>query len=203
MHKPLLAALFAAASIAIVSITFAQTSNDDAPKQPADTPPAQSNNDPNQPPKQPPTPEQVIQDLLKQREQPPVVEPTVRPAHERPPATAPQLDPRVIGVAPDGPAPMLRREGEFVIARTGRLVRAPGPGVQQSLFVFDADSADAADPPVFLMPCQMLQNMETIVQERGDAVRFILSGQVFTYRGANYLLPTMMKLSVDRGNLER
>jgi hypothetical protein len=43
--------------------------------------------------------------------------------------------------------------------------------------------------------------MEDTVDRRGDTTVFILSGQVHTYRGANYLLPTMMKVAVDTGNL--
>ena len=110
-----------------------------------------------------------------------------------------QPDPRIIGIAPGGSTPKLRREGEFVLSRKGRLIRAEGG---QLLFSFDADSDKSEEPPMILMPCRLLQNMEEMSQEHGDRTVFILSGQVFVYRGANYLLPTMMKPSIDRGNLK-
>jgi len=116
------------------------------------------------------------------------------------PIIQPNADPRVVGPAPDQPQPKLRREGEFVVSRKGRLVREGAGAV--SMFVFDADSADKADPPISLVPCQMLQTMEDVAAERGDDVVFTVSGQVLTYRGANYLLPTMMKAAIDRGNLK-
>ena len=70
------------------------------------------------------------------------------------------------------------------------------------VFVFDADSQHAPEPPMILQPCRLLQSMEDIVQQRGDTVVFVLSGQVHVYRGANYLLPTLMRIAIDRGNLE-
>ena len=42
-----------------------------------------------------------------------------------------------------------------------------------------------------------------LFQKRGDAVMFVVTGQVHRYHGANYLLPTMMKLEPNRGNLQQ
>ena len=120
-----------------------------------------------------------------------------------PPATGERVDydRRVLGTAPGMPQPKLRREGEFIPLRRGRIVRAPGGG--QVMFVFDAESQSAPEPPMFIMPCKTLEDMEKFVTERGDNIVFRVGGQVFVYRGANYLLPTIMKLAVDRGNLEK
>ena len=112
-----------------------------------------------------------------------------------------ESDPRVLGTAPGLSQPKLLREGEFVVSRRGRLERSSNTGT--SLFVFDADDADSPEHPMGLMPCQLLQSMESLVAERGEKIVFIISGQVFTYRGANYLLPTTMKLAVDKGNLKQ
>jgi len=116
-----------------------------------------------------------------------------------PPARV-ESDPRVLGTAPGLAQPKLRREGEFVINRRGRLAHGSEGG--QPMFIFDADDTESPEPPMLLMPCQLLQNMESLVAERGDKSVFILSGQIFTYRGANYLLPTTMKLAIDKGNLQ-
>lgn len=103
------------------------------------------------------------------------------------------------GVAPDLEAPKLIREGEFIRTRRGRIVQAEDGN--QILFVFDSDGPGMADPPMALVPCQLLQSMEEKVRKYGDQIVFVLSGQVLEYRHANYLLPTMMKLAIKRGNL--
>ncbi|MCC6581282.1 MAG: hypothetical protein IT440_12675 [Phycisphaeraceae bacterium] len=148
----------------------------------------------------------VVDSMLKQMQKNPLIEPTERPAADPKSATSPlaptpraDIDPRVVGVAPGMAKPKLRREGEFVVNRRGRLLRATD-GVHL-LFVFDADTTAGEDPPMILVPCQYLQSMEQFILERGDAIRFQVSGQILTYRGANYLLLTMMKLASDRGNL--
>jgi hypothetical protein len=69
------------------------------------------------------------------------------------------------------------------------------------LFAFEADDMSMQDPPMVLVPCQILESMEQQVRQRGDRVVFVLSGQVLQYRGVNFLLPTMMKIDIDRGNL--
>jgi len=114
------------------------------------------------------------------------------------PPAAVEIDPAVLGVAPGDPMPQLRREGEFMVNRRGRLLRSP-EGYQ--LFVFEADGAGSPELPMIVQPSRLLQAMEEIVAERGDAVVFVISGQVHAYRGANYILPTMMKIAIRKGNL--
>ncbi len=147
-------------------------------------------------------PESVMDSMSESIDNSPLVEPTVRPGAAVNDDVSFQPDPRVLGVAPGGPTPTLRREGEFIINRRGRLIRATGAGLTY-MFAFDADEKSSPEAPMFIMPCQHLQSMESMVRERGDKVVFQLSGQIFTYRGANYVLPTMWKLSIDRGNLQR
>ena len=151
----------------------------------------------------PPAAEDVMKDMLQQEQAPPLIEPTIRPGDGRrsqAPTASVDVDHAVLGVAPGGKQPTLRREGEFIVARRGRLARAADGA--RMLFVFDADDKQSPEAPLILLPCQMLQSMEEIVQQRGDRVVFILSGQITTYRGANYVMPTMMKLAIDRGNLQ-
>ncbi|MCE9590601.1 MAG: hypothetical protein K8S99_08775 [Planctomycetes bacterium] len=152
-----------------------------------------------------PRSEDVMRDLGAKVEPNPMIEPvnpTTMPSESSPPAPdiRPAYNPAVLGTAPGQPKPKMRREGEFVVNRKGRLIH---PGGGQSLFLFDADSENAAEAPLPLLPCQMLQNMEDMVRERGDSVTFIISGQITLYRNTNFLMPTMMKLAVDRGNLQR
>ena len=144
-------------------------------------------------------------DVIKQLESRQAIDPTERPAPlvpGRPAATAGReqaLDPSVLGIAPGGKQPTLRREGEFVISRRGRVVQS-GDG-QPSLFAFEADAKDSPETPMILLPCQLLETMEMLAQQRGDTVQFIVSGQITAYRGANYLLPTMVNTSFESENL--
>lgn len=146
----------------------------------------------------------AMQDLLGSREAAPVIEPIDRNATAPSeavisPAASVDIDPAVLGIAPGEDPPPLVREGEFIVNRRGRLVRSPESG--HRLFVFESDARPTPELPMILQPCQLLQTMEDTVDRRGESTVFILSGQVHAYRGANYLLPTMMKIAVDSGNL--
>ncbi len=174
-------------------------SGDEAePAAPATQPTAPSTRAPDQ--------DALIDDLLGgDRPVPRLTAPATRPALRNvptrigAPADRVDLDPAVLGVAPGGKAPALLREGEFMINRAGRLIRSSDGAL--SLFVFEADDTDSPERPMILQPCQMLQAMEDLAARRGGDMVFVLSGQVHTYRGNNYLLPTRMKTQVDKGNL--
>jgi len=164
-----------------------------------------------------PSADDVMRQLLLDRREPSLVRPTAsapdstpsaaetpvkRPsAYEIPelPATGVTIDPAVLGPAPGTQRPPLRREGEFIFSRHGRITYTD---TGQQIFVFEADSQEVPEPPMILQPCRLLQSMEDIIQRRGDTVVFVLSGQVHVYRGANYLLPTMMRITLNRSNLE-
>lgn len=153
-----------------------------------------------------PNSESIEKQLLQQLETNPAVAPTQSRSSQHTETQGPPslgsvgADPRVLGVAPGQKQPQLRREGEFIVNRRGRISQAPNG--HQILFVFEADSDTAPEPPMIITACQMLQNMEDIIRERGDQIVFIVSGQILVYRGINHLLPTMMRLAIDHGNLE-
>lgn len=98
----------------------------------------------------------------------------------------------------------LLREGEMIVARRGRLLRATGGEL-----VFACDNAPSpADKPrrapssMRLLPCLNLQEMERLITSVGAGLQFKISGTVYVYEGANYLLPTMYIIESDReGNL--
>lgn len=151
--------------------------------------------------------EDVMNTLVNQMQKSPLVEPSSSTPSDKTADKTPGyqpvrvgVDPNIIGTAPGTKAPTLRREGEFIISRKGRLVRS-ADGLH-TLFVFDADSKDTEEPPMAVVPCQMLQSMEDLLGQRGEQIRFIVSGQILVYRGVNYVLPTMMTLAEDRGNLQ-
>ncbi|MEQ9460107.1 MAG: hypothetical protein RIG82_04045 [Phycisphaeraceae bacterium] len=112
------------------------------------------------------------------------------------PVTAVDIDRSVLGLAPGEDAPPLMRDGSFIIGRRGHL-RTSGDGAHL-LFVFDSQHADKSLLPMIVQPCALREDMEDYLAQRGHEISFIVSGQVFSYRGANYLLPTMMKVAIDR-----
>ena len=158
-----------------------------------------------QPTNQPPT-AQVMDELKRLKQPPPVIAPIGRaevkqvPSRVGVPASRLAMDRSVIGTSPGQMSPLLRREGEFIIGRRGRLIRSDDS--VYVMFMFEADSKQTPELPMIVQACRLRETMEDVVQERGDSVVFVLSGEIHTYRGANYLLPRVMKIAVDHGNLE-
>ncbi|MBB6430839.1 hypothetical protein [Algisphaera agarilytica] len=141
------------------------------------------------------SPRELIDNLIAEREAAPSEAPTSSPAIETipnrvgVPASAVDLDASVIGVLPGAPLPKLRREGEFIIERPGELLSVEDGTFW--VFAFDPVSGQPDLRPMIVQKCQRLASMQdTIEQRRGDDLGFSLTGQVHTYRGVNYLLPT-------------
>ncbi len=84
----------------------------------------------------------------------------------------------------------LLHEGAFLADQPGRLVTIGGG---ESAFVFDRTDAGRAVPPMSLLRSTTLMRMEQIRDARAGEARFRVSGQVFLYKGRNYLLPTFYR----------
>lgn len=85
----------------------------------------------------------------------------------------------------------LSREGAIALWRRGYLSRdSSGAWV----FVFEADAAGLADPPVTLLPCLVVERLETIFRQPTGPVAILLNGQVTIYRGRTYLLPSAFQI---------
>ncbi|MBL4697753.1 MAG: hypothetical protein JKX70_02855 [Phycisphaerales bacterium] len=82
-------------------------------------------------------------------------------------------------------------EGTLILRRPSRMIRnSTGAWV----IVFDNDdptSTDAID--LIVEPCSMLMRLERIAMETGDAGQLLVSGRIYTYKGAHYILPTLMQ----------
>jgi hypothetical protein len=154
-----------------------------------------------------PSAEQVLNELLRRRAENPLIEPvrsSAAPATGGP--TAPSVGSKPATGAPARAAhptspTSLRREGQFVITRRARIVRAAADSAAW-MVSFEADASTLQEPPMYLVPCQLLEEIENVINQHGDAAVFVVSGQILAYRGANYLLPTLFKISPDRGNLQ-
>ncbi|HEX2974225.1 MAG TPA: hypothetical protein VHP11_17960, partial [Tepidisphaeraceae bacterium] len=89
-------------------------------------------------------------------------------------------------IAPDVADPALRREGDVISARIGRLQKAEREGDWE--FAFESDGKTLQDPPITLLPNRNLARMEAAVKKSGMDLRFRLTGVVTRYHGQNYFL---------------
>lgn len=92
-------------------------------------------------------------------------------------------------------------ENTMIADRVGRL--AYDPDTRYWLFAFEADGQSLAEPPIALLPSQLLEIVEKTLQKTSQPVKFRLSGQVTRYLNKNYLLPRKLLIVLDRGNLDK
>lgn len=188
--------------------TETESTSSDTPDKSSDVPADQS---PDQSPDKKgdeatPSADEVLNELLNERRDaptpiaPPPTDLSGDTANGKTKRSRTVTDPLLLGLDPDQPQAELKDEGEFIIARTGRLIHSADGA--NWLFVLDADKAAAPEPPMIVHACKLLETMEKTVREQGEDVPFVVTGQVFVYRGANYLLPTIVKREFERGNLE-
>jgi hypothetical protein len=90
------------------------------------------------------------------------------------------------------------QEGTAVISRRGKLTRDPSGGW---MFIFDADATGLIDPPMRLLPCLLLEQLETFARHNNSGAAILISGQVYLYGGRNFLLPTVFRVPRERTNI--
>jgi hypothetical protein len=86
-------------------------------------------------------------------------------------------------------------EGTSIQFRRGRISRDSGGAWQ---FVFDADATGQVDPPMTLLPCQLLHQIENYARRAGSNAPVLISGRVTAHGGRNYLLPTVFQIPRER-----
>lgn len=83
------------------------------------------------------------------------------------------------------------KEGTLIMRRPARMIRNSSGAWT---IVFDNDDPEHTDSiELIVEPCRMLMRMESIVMQSGDAGRLLVSGRVYAYKGANYILPTLIQ----------
>lgn len=97
----------------------------------------------------------------------------------------------------DSKGPALVREGTMRTLRRGMVMRDSASLV----FATESGVEDPVrmDPPMILMPCRNLEEIESLLQRAESPMEFRISGRVFVYQDKNYLLPTMYVVAFDRG----
>lgn len=142
-----------------------------------------------------PAVDRIIEDLERASRPRRAVEPIapagVTPA--RPGVVLPGVRP-VPGGAAAGGAGRGKRvvpEGTFLPSRSGRMSRS---AEGEWMFTFDGGPDGASEPPMVLMPCQLLEEMEAAAAQLGEGAVMTMSGQVFVYHGRNYVLPRYFRV---------
>ncbi len=90
-------------------------------------------------------------------------------------------------------------DGFFLVDRTGRLTQDGGWWIFN--FVSDNNPDQIPDPPMKLLPNQMLERMVRESEGAARTVDFIVSGEVTDFMGENYLLLRKLMRKRDSGNL--
>lgn len=78
-------------------------------------------------------------------------------------------------------------EGTLITRRRARLVR----GAVAAVLAFDNDPNSPSFPPMPILPCRILEHLESTAAQHGEDLSFIVSGRVTTYQSRNFFLPTM------------
>lgn len=83
-----------------------------------------------------------------------------------------------------------RPDGQHINGRQGRVVR------HDAWLIFTPDSGTSApsDPPMVLLPSAQMERLEGLVFRFGDSARYRISGKLITYKGRQFLLPTLAQV---------
>lgn len=82
--------------------------------------------------------------------------------------------------------PFVRKEGDLLRLRVGRLVRSQDPNAWY--FNYEADGKTLQDPPMEILPNTNLSAMEATLKKSNRDVRFRITGVTTLYNGHNYIL---------------
>ncbi len=105
-----------------------------------------------------------------------------------------------LGVGPPGTGTSRRLpDGFFLVDRVGRVVKAE----DWYVFTFESYSESHPEPPMKLLPNQLLERMVLESESATDSTTFIVSGEVTEFMGENYLLLRKLLRRRSLGNLEK
>jgi|GEM_PF-1000198 len=99
------------------------------------------------------------------------------------------------GLAAKRSAGALLPEGTIVAQRPGRFVRSDG----RASFQFDAAGEDTPLPPLEIQKNSWLGAMERAAD--AGVTDFLLTGEITTYRGRNYLIVLNFRRRISHGNV--
>jgi len=83
-----------------------------------------------------------------------------------------------------------RPDGQHINGRQGRVVRHDA----WLIFTPDSGSRSPSDAPLVLLPSAQMERLEGLVLRHGDSARYRISGKLITYKGRQFLLPTLAQV---------
>ncbi|MGV6815616.1 MAG: hypothetical protein ACWA5W_11510 [Phycisphaerales bacterium] len=106
--------------------------------------------------------------------------------------------PQSTGSQPTAPRPQLTASADQRLPEGTLILRQPARMVRNSdgawSLVFDHDAANSKDAIALIVePCRMLMRMERLAMDTGDAGQLLISGRVYTYKEAHYILPNLVQ----------
>jgi hypothetical protein len=88
------------------------------------------------------------------------------------------------------------RDGEPLVARRGVVSRDPSGAF---VFHLEADGpGPALDPPLLLLPCQLLERLAVHLAQAARPAPLLVSGRQYHFDGRRYLLPTVYRVPHER-----
>ena len=81
-------------------------------------------------------------------------------------------------------------EGTVITGRRARLIR----GASGLTVTFDNGPGNPGLPPMQLLPCRLLEQLESLAASRGENLTIRVSGRTTVHGGLNYFLPTMYQI---------
>ena len=91
------------------------------------------------------------------------------------------------------------KEGTRLQNRRGSIVRDQRSGTWR--FVFDSHGGPAVDPTMELLPCLLLERLERTAAVSDLPPSVLISGEVTSFHGRNYMLPTIWRSARPGRNL--
>jgi len=85
-------------------------------------------------------------------------------------------------------------DGTLIQSRRARLVRQ---GVSWTI-AFDSGTGTKRSDPLIVLPCLHHERLERLTQAGGDEIEIEISGRVLSFRGRNYILPTLFQVISGR-----
>lgn len=167
---------------------------------PATSPPASEDVAPDAEPPVEPSPQDIIRQLMETKPLRAVVLPKEEPEVPDFPAPTTQEQSPLRSNVPDDPdaAPVhILPEGTIMVDQLGRLVPA---GEQWWSLAFEDRGRDASRPPIRVLPSRLLETAVTLSSGTAQGGVFMVSGEITTYKGLNYLLLRKVLVRRDLGN---
>ncbi|MFH0983133.1 MAG: hypothetical protein V2A79_16560 [Planctomycetota bacterium] len=90
-------------------------------------------------------------------------------------------------------------DGYFLVDRVGRVVKEG----EWYVFVYEGDNASHPEPPLKLLPNQLLERVVLESQNARNSAVFVVSGEVTEFQNENYLLLRKLLRRRNLGNLEK